>query len=110
MYVLAHPTVPRTPEVLEAAAKAEDGAREALLARFCELSQAVTFLPQVVLDDEGQGHALHGRPIPLRHIAELRGELPEDDGQLALFDGCATPLGLAIIKEGSLRVARGFRM
>lgn len=95
---------------LEAAAAGSLEAQEQVRARFLPLASALDWLPQVVLDSEGQGHALHGRPIPLHHIAEQKGELPRGESPLALMGSDRVPLGLACVQAGHLRVTRGFRI
>ena len=64
-------------------------------------------LPHAVLDDIGSQHARHGRGIAIEHVVSASN--PElDAGSLGLFDPEGTPLAIAHMNEGVLRVRRGF--
>lgn len=86
-----------------------DGARERLAARLLPISVALAGYPRVALTEEGTADARHGRAIPGRRV--VAGELPdlEEDTMVVLFDGEQRVVALARLREGALRVFRGFR-
>lgn len=89
-------------DVLERAAKGDDGTREALLGRLLDLGAACGGMPRVVLDERGVRDARHGRPV--------RGTfgVPAGVEPVALFDEGGALVAIARSEGESLAVVRGF--
>lgn len=86
-----------------------DGIQDRLAAHLLPISGALAGYPRVDLTDEGASDASHGRAIPGRRT--VLGELPalEEESVVVLFDGEARVVALARLRDGALRVCRGFR-
>lgn len=95
--------------LLEAASRGDRLAKEALRAHLLPLSRALTCMTRLRLDEVGEDHARHGRPIPSAHVVEIQGGPPPSGGPVALFGPSGTPLAIAELREGRLQVVRGFR-
>ena len=88
-------------EVLAAAARGDDAARDRVRSALIEPAGACSGMPRVVLDADGVRDARHGRPI--------RTASAVDEEPLALLDESGRLVAIGARREGRIQVLRGLR-
>jgi tRNA pseudouridine55 synthase len=92
------------------AAAAAGGERSRLLTRLLPLAACCGAMPRLVLDDEGQQDAFHGRPIPMsRVLSGLPSPPPPPETRVALLDADSRLVAIARTEHEAFLVERGFR-
>jgi len=81
---------------------------EGIDARLIGLKEACTALPRLELDDEGVGHARHGRPIEAESVSGEAWQEAAPEQTFALFAPNGEPVALGRREGQGLRVVRGF--
>jgi tRNA pseudouridine55 synthase len=93
--------------VLERAANGDSDARAQAAAAIIGPVAALPGAPRVVLNEEGAGHARHGRAVLAQHTAA--GVLPSELEPILLLDEAGSLLALARREGEALRVVRGMK-
>jgi len=85
-----------------------DTLRDALRERMVPLADGCRGMKRLTLSQEGCEDAFHGRPIP---ICRIRSGVSSEVGReyVALFNGDQQLIAIGQIREGEIRVVRGFR-
>jgi tRNA pseudouridine55 synthase len=92
---------------LDAAAAGDQAARRVLAAAVIPIARALPQAIHVVLDENGAGHARHGRKIALEHVLSASCPLQEASEPLLLCDAAGELIALGRREHSELRVVRG---